>query len=413
MSGDVRFEAEGRTEWRRLDARLDGARLEAAGVLGPLPEGEGSEFSVEAEGPDAAVVGAVLGLELPPEPFSIRGSVARKSPGARFDDVRIRIGDYRAEIAGTLGEPPELVGTKLDLHVEGPDLELLTPYLDLPIADGQFEISARFDGEPERFSLTDFSATLGDSDLRGQVHVDLSGKPFVRGELVSAHFDAPGLQATESPPAEAAPSASDDYWIPDEPLPLEWLDSFDADIDWRIDVLETRFIPFQEARLDVDLGDGRLAIGPFSGVGESGGSLSGSIVLEPFEDGYRTTLTLTAEELRLALSRSADEDEERSPHDARVELEGRGRSLHEMAATAEGHLVVIQGAGAFGSDAEVAPHLVDAGAEGSLQSCEVERHRLAGDAFAADLDPEHVGADREPPLPVEHPGVDRRLGAIS
>jgi hypothetical protein len=273
--------------------------------------------------------------------------VVRQSPGAHFHDVRIRLGDYRAEIAGTLGEPPKLVGTKLDLHVEGPDLALVAPYLDLPFLDAAYEISAHFDGTPDRFSLTDFSATMGDSDLRGEVHVDLRGKPAVRGELVSDRFDVAGLQEPEASPDAVDPASADNYYISDEPLPLEWLDSFDADIDWRIDVLQTRFISLLETRIGVDLVDGRLSLGPLRGKGEIGGSIEGSIVLEPFEDAYRASITLTAEALRLALSRSAEEREQYAPHDARVVLQGHGRSLHEMAATTEGHLVVIQGAGAI------------------------------------------------------------------
>ncbi|MHC4848854.1 MAG: hypothetical protein ACYTEG_10415, partial [Planctomycetota bacterium] len=357
VSGDVRVEAGDRTSWRRLDVRIGKARLHAAGVLGSLPQGEGSDFSVEAEGPNGANVGAVFGVELPPEPFSIRGRVVRQSSGAHFDDVRIRLGDYRAEIAGTLGEPPKLVGTKLDLHVEGPDLALLAPYLDLPFMDAAYEISAHFDGTPDRFSLTDFSADLGNSDLRGEVHVDLRGKPSVHGELASDRFDVAVLQEPEALPdtadpdfdstAEAVPASKGDYYISDESLTLEWLDSFDADVDWRIDVLKTRFISLLETHLEADLVDGHLAIGPVRGDGENGGSIVASITLEPFEDVYRATATLTAEQLRLALSESAIEREQYAPHDALVQLQGHGRSLHEMAATIEGHLVVIQGAGAI------------------------------------------------------------------
>jgi hypothetical protein len=170
-------------------------------------------------------------------------------------------------------------------------------------------------------------------------------------------LDVAALQAPEPSPAivgteldsaaEAVPASPDDFYISDEPLPLDWLDSFDANIDWRTDVLVTQFFTFHEVELDVNLVDARLAIGPLRGNGDNGGSIFGSIVLEPYEDAYRATVTLTAEQLPLTLSESGEEGQQRSPHDARVKLQGQGRSLHEMAATAEGNLVVIQGAGAF------------------------------------------------------------------
>ena len=55
---------------------------------------------------------------------------------------------------------------------------------------------------------------------------------------------------------------------------------------------------------------------------------------------------------------------------------------------------------------------VYARAKGPLQSFEVERHLLAGDACAADLDPDQLGAYRKTALSLEHPGVEACLEMV-
>ena len=61
---------------------------------------------------------------------------------------------------------------------------------------------------------------------------------------------------------------------------------------------------------------------------------------------------------------------------------------------------------------ELQEAIVDPRAKDPLESREVERHRLAGDACAADLDPEQLGAYRKTPFLLEHPGVERRLETV-
>ena len=345
-------------------ARLGEATLHVEGTLGTLPDGHDTDLSVDARGPDGAVAGAIAGIELPAEPFEVRGRVRRATSGARFDDVRLRFGAHRLEIDGDLGEPPKLIGTSLDVLAEGPGLELLSQLFEMPLADAPFAIAGHLDGSPQEFVLRDFAVRLGDSDLAGSLQIDLRNKPGLRGELVSERIDLPALRGLEPPAenpepvattAEAGPAEPEEeasgngsgWVISDEPLPLDWLGSFDADVDWRIGRLETLVMPPHAVELDLTLEDGRLQVGPLKGDPEGGGAFFGEVVVEPWQEAYRLTTTLRVEQLRLALSNAVTERERRPPYDARIELTGTGRSLHEMAGSADGVVVVVQGEGDF------------------------------------------------------------------
>ena len=75
-----------------------------------------------------------------------------------------------------------------------------------------------------------------------------------------------------------------------------------------------------------------------------------------------------------------------------------------------GGLSALDSLSRFGFEAVEAS--VDAGAKRSLQSHEVEWHPLAGNAGAADLDPDQLGGHRKTALSLEHPGVKAHLEMV-
>ncbi len=97
--------------------------------------------------------------------------------------------------------------------------------------------------------------------------------------------------------------------------------------------------------LDVSLQDGRLQAGPVRGRGEYGGSATARIVLEPEGETYRLTIEMRAEKLYYALSREAENREQQVPHDVLFDLTGTGTSLHAIAGSADGRIIILQGEG--------------------------------------------------------------------
>jgi hypothetical protein len=363
ISGRVHLTESG-YQLRGMRAQVGEAQLHVDGILGTLPDGHGSDLSLELHGPDGTLVGAIAGVDLPAEPFAVSGRVQWETSGARFHDIKLRFGGYLAEIDGALGEPPKLIGTRLDIRAEGPGLTLLSQFVELPVSDAPFVVSGHLDGTPEQFALSDFAARLGDSDLNGFLHVDLLDKPVLHGDFTSKHVDistfleasippdtpqpsAPAAEPAPAPPEREADDGDRPLLIPDDPLSLSWLRSHDADVHWQIADLDTLLMSYHGVEFDLTLQEGRLQVGPLRGDGDSGGSISGSVTLEPDGEAHRLTARLTAEQLRYALSSAAEKREERSPHDIRIELTGSGKSLHSMASSANGHIIIGQGEGQF------------------------------------------------------------------
>ena len=76
-----------------------------------------------------------------------------------------------------------------------------------------------------------------------------------------------------------------------------------------------------------------------------GGTYSGTLSLEPVEDGYRLHATGKAEQVRVNLLGYSGDPEEIAPSDMDLELTGQGGSLHAMASTATGQILHVQGSG--------------------------------------------------------------------
>jgi uncharacterized protein involved in outer membrane biogenesis len=362
--------APGGVELRSVNLGLAGARAQVEGVVATGPGLRGTDLSVEASGPDGSLVGRIAGVELPSEPFSARGRVVRKRAGVRFHASVAEVGEYRLELDGVLGELPRLVGTNLDLDARGPDLRLIGQFVELPrLPERDFEVTGHFDGDPEEFTLEDFSARLGQSDLAGTLRVDLRGKPRLEGELRSERFNlTPWLAAPRADdpaegdavaeaetPAEAARKTGERRGggkgrsgkrrvIPDEPFDLAVLESLDGELRWSAGEILSRDRPLRDFELSARLQDGALHVDPVEAVGAFGGSTRARLILEPEDERYRVVLVLEGRDMRLLLA-GRSEPEIRPVAQVEVQLRSFGRSFREIALNAEAWGVLTTGPG--------------------------------------------------------------------
>ena len=159
---------------------------------------------------------------------------------------------------------------------------------------------------------------------------------------------ADGSAPEEEEPAP--PGKGPQLLIPDDPIELEWLNSFDAEVHWDIEELNLPNLSLKNTRFDLSLQDSRLEIGPLEGESQYGGSLSGSIAIQPDDQAYQLSTKWIARELLLAPP-SEERGQRPTPFDVQVDLTGTGNSLHGMASTANGRFIVFQGEGSFDNHA--------------------------------------------------------------
>ena len=133
--------------------------------------------------------------------------------------------------------------------------------------------------------------------------------------------------------------------ISDRPLPLGWLDSFDADIDLRAGNLILTSVDMQDFHMALNISDGKLSADPIS-FNDLDGNVSGHFNIAPAEDQFDFDTAITVENIHFGKPASADTNRSTLPLlNGNVELRGSGNSPHQFLSAANGVVSLTQGAG--------------------------------------------------------------------
>jgi uncharacterized protein involved in outer membrane biogenesis len=322
------------------------------GVVGRPPEFIGSDIEFQADGSDASLIAAAVGVPTLEGSFSFTGRVGKEAGGFRFDDVRLRLGDHSAEVDGRLGKLPKLIGTSLEILAKGPDLDFLREVAGLEnLASEPFEFTGQFDGDPHRFKSTALDFRFGSSDITGDLTVDVRDKPGFTARLVSNHVEVadfipgpkPAPDATDQD-HESTPAGDQAFKLSDEPWNLEALDLVNIDLDWTINGLDYLRSTDREAKLAFSLEDGELTVDRFRATGSLNGTIDGSAKLTKDPKGHRIEIEFHIEDGMINLAGEGADPDQYTPTDFHLSMAATGRSPHEMMASSNGRvLVTIEG----------------------------------------------------------------------
>ena len=205
-------------------------------------------------------------------------------------DGHVRAGATRIDAKGSLNKPFDLGGFQVNATFAGPDLADLYYLTGLALPNTPpYQLSGSLTRDQEIFRFRDFGGKVGDSDLHGEVSVDVSGdKPYLKADLASQklNFDdlgpligaRPGKAtgATIATAPAAAPKAAASIIIagtdnnaaatggvlPDTPLKVERLRQMDADVHYRAAAVASRDFPLRGAETQLSLKDGVLKLTP-------------------------------------------------------------------------------------------------------------------------------------------------------
>ncbi len=353
-------------EFADINARLGDATLRFNGTLGRRPKLSDTHISLVAEGPDFAKIAAIANLTVPAASFRISARTEPVQTGFLLHEASAKVGEDQLELTGVLGQPPKFIGTNLDFAAKGPNLDLISEFahLERSLSGDPYEISGQFEGTPEVLRLQRFEARLGDSDLSGSFDLDLRNKANLEGEFSSRYLDIGVLLAEEKSdlvsekesakiqPAAPAPESPSDstkrprYLIPDTPIDLSALDAVNVDIRFTGEKVLTKMAQLSKVELGVHLRDGNLELNPISVRDSVRGGVSGTASLRPLEKGFSVAIDGKTEQLRLGfLSAKGEDPANQPPLDSVVVFNGVGSSLHEIAASGNGRLELMQGRG--------------------------------------------------------------------
>lgn len=288
------------------------------------------------------------------------GSLLSAQSGESYPvEVDLAIGNTTATARGVVEDPKHFSGLDIDLRIKGADAAELFPLLGIALPPTPpYDVKGRltYVKDDRIWKFRDFSGTLGDSDLRGNLSWDQSRKrPLLRAEFVSNRLDFKDLKPLigKAPEPEQAVSArqrqlaakedASPYVIPDVPLDPSKLKAMDAQVTFTGKQVISPNLPMDDFYAKVALDDRLLAIEPVK-FGTAKGDIVANIRTNGRKEPFDTSVDVTFRKLSLGAllenvgRKIGSEDVAEGYIGGTAKLRGTGKSLRDILSQSNGNV---------------------------------------------------------------------------
>ena len=265
------------------------------------------------------------------------------------------------DVAGDLPSLAEIEGVSLQTRARGRNMAELLGIIGVAIPRTRtYALKAQLVQQDREYRFTRLSGTFGNSDLVGRLTVINGDRLKLDSVLATRRLDiidaAPFLgynpdivAAKGTAAAAAATGAAQGRILPDARLPIATMQRFDADLKWTVGVVRSRNVPISNVDLTLALDRGRLALSPLT-FAMARGNVSADLIFDtrrrPAADRYDIRLSPTPM-ARLLAGYGVAEAGTTGVVKGRLQLAGRGDTIHDSLSTASGRIAIILPQGAF------------------------------------------------------------------
>jgi len=232
------------------------------------------------------------------EPFHLEGYLGAWGSGQQPSPVQmqLRLGATRARVNGTLGQGPQHTDMMVQFVIQGADPARLSALL--PIALPSLPVShleGRLQHHGTAWTIKDFKALIGDSDLAGELSLDTDGNRFaLRGDLRSQIFVVDELTgyAPEKKPGRVEPEKVQvPAKVQEHPQAIE------VNVRFRSNKVIVAKVPLEQFSIDLQLHNDRLALTPTFHL--AGGTVHAHAQVETQAHPLHSTIHLTMHQINL------------------------------------------------------------------------------------------------------------------
>jgi AsmA family protein len=259
------------------------------------------------------------------------------------------------QVSGTLPGMTELEGSDLSVKVRGANLARLFDFLGVAVPDTRrYHFTSHLTKAGDEWRFRRLSGAFGKSDLAGgmtisqpnnrlKIDADLKSRsvdivdvgPFVGYN--PQKLDAQGAKGT------ITQVAGTPRILPDAQLRVDALRNFDAHVNYAVHDVRAPNLPVSNIALTLDLDHSLLKLSPLT-MDMSGGHVASDIVInarqQPVLTDYDIRLAPTPMG-RLLAGWGVDESGTSGVVKARVQLRGKGDTVHDSLAASSGRIAII------------------------------------------------------------------------
>jgi uncharacterized protein involved in outer membrane biogenesis len=271
-------------------------------------------------------------------------------------DLSVDYGSTHLAVRGTVDDPLQFQGARVQLSLSGQDLADIFPLLGIPGPPTPPDrLTGALSREPGIWHLDKVAWHAGESDLAGGIAVDQRSKPgLVTANLVSDHLAfadlAPLIGAPPARQVDVSPEQRQTEQkleargelFPNVPMPLERLRAMNMDValDAR-HVVAPDYLPVTALDMRVRVQDGQATVEPLD-LTLGGGTVTSRMSIDARPEPPRATADLHYHDVDLGtfFRGSRYFDTTHGKLQGRIDLAGQGRSLAEIMGSANGDFVV-------------------------------------------------------------------------
>jgi uncharacterized protein involved in outer membrane biogenesis len=298
-------------------------------------------------------------------PFTVTAQL--KSPDATVARgrnalaLRARAAGNVIDVSGTLPSLADVENVPLATRARGANLATLLGIIGVAIPNTRdYRLTGQLVKAGNQYRFTRMRGTFGDSDLAGRLTITQAARIHLDAEMTTRTLDivdaAPFIgynpdivEAKGAVAAAAATGAAPARVLPDAALPVETMQAFDADLKWRIATVRSRNLPISDVDLTLDLDRGRLSLSPLT-MAMARGNVAADAIFDtrqrPSAVSYDIRLAPTPLG-RLLAGYGVAESGTSGTVRGRIQLAGRGDTIHDSLATSRGRIAFVLPAGTF------------------------------------------------------------------
>ncbi len=348
------------------------ARLTLTGRIDDIPAFEGISFSATGRGGSVQAVLDLFHVSDVPKigPFEVSGGIKTKKGKWNLSNLKLHAGtrdQVVIQLAGTVSDLTSIEGTDLDVSLTGENLARIGSLFNTQLPfEGPFRVSGHVSATPDRvYEVSRLEASVQKSRLDGNVTLDLrSDTPVITSRLKAETLNlTPLINSRINSQTDTQMSIQSDTKTPDsppkinktgqsrgkkifsdDPLPLEALRRFDADVEIDAQELQLAFLTMTDFSSRLHLAEGNLSVDPLRFV-IAGGDFDGTFTLREIEaqKGPIVDAAFKLDESNLGhvFEQLGASQFLNGTFDMDIDVTGRGNSLAQLMADLSGKSAVI------------------------------------------------------------------------
>ena len=292
-------------------------------------------------------------------PFTVDGQLlspnATIAGGQNQLKLAARSGATSLDVSGTLPGPTQLEGSKLQVAARGPNLSRLFDFLGVAVPDTRpYNLRSALTYEAGEWRFTHLGGHYGDSDLAGHMTISRpNDRLYLTADLKTDQLHMidiapfvgyrPDRLEKEGAKGVVTTVAGTPRILPDAPLRIDAVRSFDAKVHYDVRTVVGKDIPISNIGLALQLDHGKMTLSPLTFM-MAGGLFASDIVIDarraPVATDYDIRLSPTPMGKLLARW-GVDESGTTGTIRGRIQMKGYGDTVRQSLATSSGRIAVV------------------------------------------------------------------------